>query len=94
MVLKEVTNQIPKFASISIAQIAKSQTLSAVENLYGVRVKNGKRTSLNNTSADRVTCPKCGRKAYKHVKIWEEKEKQRPLYVCNGCNSIFEEETK
>jgi hypothetical protein len=87
----EVSARIPKMGIMSSVDLAKSNTWSAHDHIYGVRVKGNKRTGAYDNNADRITCS-CGKFAYKHVKVWEPAAKQLPLYVCECHLTWIEKE--
>jgi 5-methylcytosine-specific restriction endonuclease McrA len=89
-VVKEVSAEFPKMMMVRLSEIAKADTMSVTDHIYGVRVANGKRTDPENPLADHILCVQCGQKAYKRVRVWEEAVKQRPVYHCQVCGSVFE----
>jgi hypothetical protein len=78
--LEEV--HLPNVAMVSSATAFVANSLAPHDILYGLRTKDGVRTSSRNEKADHITCP-CGKKAFRHVKLWEPIEQQREVYICD-----------
>lgn len=87
--INEVSSSIPKMTVVSSSVLAKSNTWSSHDHIYGVRIKGNKRVGDYDTKADRIPCS-CGKFAYKHVKVWDTLPKQIPLFVCQ-CHLVWVE---